>query len=129
MKKASSRFVVVALFLLAGFIFYKASEASPREVKLVFILTDLEVTHNGALLRHEQVKRLTCRVVDDAGYTVARIVHNSPTAVTRPPTINVPYGQYNLHISLELRAPDGSVKQLTYLKQEYLDADEVSVRP
>ena len=129
MKKASSRFVLVALFLLAGFIFYKATESSPREVQLVFILTDLEVSHNGSLLRHEQVKKLSCRVVDSSGYVVARIVHRTPGAVTRPPTINVPYGEYNLHISLDFQTHDGTTKQMNYLKQENLAASEVSVRP
>ena len=127
MRPASRAVVVLALLAAAG-LFYWTSRSNPVDTTLTFVLSDLEIAHDGELLRYEAIRLLQCTVVDSEGQEVAQISHRRPGAVATPPPLRLPPGDYTLRITLTVAKPDQGSFTKRFLKQSGLRGDKVTVR-
>jgi hypothetical protein len=106
-----------------GGFFWWQSHHGPTETTLTFVLTDLEVPHNGQLLRYEHIETLRCQVFSEEGVEVAQIMHRSPGAVAHSAPVNVPKGDYLLRIRLQFT----NEKQIHLLRRVKLAGEKVTV--
>ena len=74
----------------------------PVATQVTFVMTGLEVPHQGALLRFENVARLKAQFVDGEGRELASISARGGAAVLTPPPVTIPPGSYTVQIELEL---------------------------
>ena len=124
------RAATVVVFLLVGGILYLYLDGRVKETEIAFVLTDLEVPSPVRALRYEDVERLECHVVDEAtGKTLATIVHRKPGAVSNPTSVRLRPGMYALHLTLTLRLPDGTPREVSSVVRQALDGGHVDVRP
>jgi hypothetical protein len=64
--------LALLVFLAGGAaLAYWIWDESPKETQIKFILTGVEMPYGQTLLRHNDITRLNCDVVDDDGETVA----------------------------------------------------------
>ena len=122
-----SRLIVVLIFLGAGGLMYWLYFSAPSASELVFVLTDVEVSAGGQLLRHEHIDELRCDVLTESGEVVATTRHRRPGAVTPAAELRLPDGAYLLRVELHLRQPDGTPVRRSYLKKVALDGEKVTI--
>jgi hypothetical protein len=97
---------IVAIVLVASGIGMSVwlLKQQPVATPITFVMTGLEVPHEGGLLRFEDVTRLKARFIDDEGRDLASVSARGGAAVLTPPPVTLPPGLYTVQVELELLA-------------------------
>ncbi|MBT9560648.1 MAG: hypothetical protein IV100_31780 [Myxococcales bacterium] len=97
---------IVAIVLVASGIGMSVwlLKQQPVATQVTFVMTDLEVPHDGGLLRFEDVTRLRARFIDDDGRDLASVSARGGAPVLTPPPVTLPPGLYTVQVELDLLA-------------------------
>lgn len=123
-RRRLSRLAVLVLGLIGAALFYWQGNILPLEHQLIITLTGVEKSHQGELLRYEQLQSLEIRFVDKDGRTLATTEHTHPSAVAKPASVRIPNGEYLLHFTLRFHTKDNSTAVQSRLIKTHLEGGE-----
>ena len=123
-RRRLSRLAVLVLALIGAALLYWQGNILPLEHQLVITLTGVEKSHQGELLRYEQLQSLEIRFVDKDGRTLATTKHTHPSAVAKPASVRIPNGEYLLHFTLRFQTKDNSTAVQSRLIKTDLEGGE-----
>ena len=103
-------------------------ETLPEPNEIVFDLSAMEVRVDAGVLRHPDVRRLVCTVVDSEGATVATITHTQLKAVSTATTVDLPPGEYAFQIELTFQRAQEAPRTHAVVHTETLSGGSVRVR-